>query len=259
MEIKKASTIYFSPTDSTKNVSLQILSGFDMPKEEIDLTSHTDLLEKTNFEYDEIVIFATAVHGGRVPAVFLEKLEEISGRNTPAVIVAVYGNRHYEDTLLELRDFLEKKGFIVIGGASIIAEHSIIRSVATERPNVEDVMEINQFIDQLKFKIDQNEDIIEMDIEVPGNNPYRIYSGVPLKPKASRKCDKCGDCAKLCPVEAISSKNPSKTNKDACISCMRCIKICKNSARGLNKIVLGGFEKTFYVKYAMPKDPEFFL
>lgn len=259
MEFNKASVVYFSPTDSTKNVALQVLAGFEMPTEVVDLTAHSNVLEKENYAYDEVAIFATAVHGGRVPTVFMNKLQSISGRNTPVVLIVTYGNRDYEDALLEMKDFVEKRGFIVIGAAAVIAEHSIMRSVATDRPNLDDVVEINNFTNQLLFKIEQGDDIVDMDVEVPGNFPYRIYSGVPLKPKASRKCDKCGECATLCPVEAISVANPSKTDKDTCISCLRCVKVCKNSARQLNRIVLGGLEKTFIVKYSAPRDAEFFL
>ncbi|MFI3227752.1 MAG: 4Fe-4S binding protein [Clostridia bacterium] len=259
MDINNASAIYFSPTESTKKTTLQVLSAFDTPKDEIDLTSFKSKLNKTSFAYDEIVIFGAAVHGGRVPAPFLEKLEEISGRNTPAVLVVTYGNRDYEDILLEMKDFIEKRGFIVIGAAAIIAQHSIIRSVAAERPDINDIVEINGFINKLLFKVNQFDDVIDMDVEVPGNFPYRIFSGVPLKPKANRMCDKCGKCVDLCPVNAINPQNPSKTDKKICISCMRCIKYCPNSARKLNRFALGGIEKTFVVKYSNPKDPEFFL
>ena len=47
-----------------------------------------------------------------------------------------------------------------------------------------------------------------------------------LKPKSDKKCESCGICAKLCPVNAIPLDDPKETNSEKCISCMRCISIC---------------------------------
>lgn len=259
MEINNATGVYFSPTKSTKKITLQVLNGLEMPKKEVDLTNHDNFLEKNMYTYDEMVVFGTPTFGGRVPVPFLEKLEKIQGRNTPAVLVVTYGNRAYDDILLELKDFVEKRGFIVIAVAAIIAEHNIMRIVATNRPDKDDISKIDEFIEQVKFKIEHGEDIVEMDVEVPGRFPYREFSGIPFKPKTLKTCDKCGKCIEMCPVGAINVKKPTKINKKVCISCMRCIRLCPNSARKLSGVVLGTFEKNFAVKYSTPKTPEFFI
>ena len=40
-------------------------------------------------------------------------------------MIAVYGNRDYDDTLLEMKDILTERGFTVIAGLAAIAQHSI--------------------------------------------------------------------------------------------------------------------------------------
>ena len=72
------------------------------------------------------------------------------------------------------------------------------------------------------------------DFFVPGKIPYKDYSGVPLKPKASKACNHCGICAQKCPVKEIPKKRPSYTDESKCISCMRCVGICPHKARKLN-------------------------
>ena len=44
-----------------------------------------------------------------------------------------------------------------------------------------------------------------------------------------RKCKKCGLCAKLCPVKAITMKEYPKF-KENCQLCMRCISFCPHRA-----------------------------
>lgn len=39
-------------------------------------------------------------------------------------------------------------------------------------------------------------------------------------------------------VGAIARLNPSETDKETCISCMRCISVCPQKARGVNNIML---------------------
>lgn len=73
---------------------------------------------------------------------------------------------------------------------------------------------------------------------LPGNRPYRKYGGVPMKPQAGKKCTRCGVCAAECPVGAIFTDDPSKTNAEICISCMRCIAVCPQNARSNSKALL---------------------
>ena len=69
------------------------------------------------------------------------------------------------------------------------------------------------------------------EIQVKGNADYKIYNGVPLKPRAGKKCTQCGKCAALCPTNAIPQENPRMTDESQCISCMRCIAVCPQNAR----------------------------
>lgn len=127
-----------------------------------------------------------------------------------------------------------------VAAIAAIAEHSIMRQYAAGRPDLADEKEIQQFAETIWTKIRNGEALSE--VKVPGNENYREYHGVPLKPKAGGTCNQCGACAAQCPVGAIDSKNPKNTDKDKCISCMRCLSVCPKHARKLNELML----MTFY-------------
>ena len=53
-------------------------------------------------------VIAVPSYGGRVPQVAVDRISEIKGNGAKAVLLCVYGNRAYEDTLTELEDSAEK-------------------------------------------------------------------------------------------------------------------------------------------------------
>ena len=60
------------------------------------------------------------VYGGFIPQVCAHMEKNLKGDYTPAVIAAVYGNRHYDDALLQMKDILTEQGFVVkIGRAHV--------------------------------------------------------------------------------------------------------------------------------------------
>ena len=49
------------------------------------------------------------VYAGRVPALAVERLKGIKTSGVKCVIVAVYGNRAYEDALVEMQDIATER------------------------------------------------------------------------------------------------------------------------------------------------------
>ena len=56
---------------------------------------------------------------------------------------------------------------------------------------------------------------------------------MPAVPVNGSGCTGCGLCAGLCPSGAISKENPSVTDPEKCILCLRCTTICPQQARSL--------------------------
>ena len=156
----------------------------------------------------------------------------VKADGTKAILVAVFGNRAIDDTLLELQDVLEASGFVCIAGMEAVAEHSLMHQFGTGRPDRQDEKELLEFATKIMESVE-----IQRTPKFPGNRPYREYGGVPLKPVANGKCTSCDLCAKECPTGAIPLNNPKLTDKDKCISCMHCVAVCPKKARNCSKFV----------------------
>ncbi len=248
--------IVFSCAGTTRKIADQIASSLDSK-----IIVH-DLLSKNfsglSVENERSLVFiAVPVWGGRVPALAAEKLRQIRSCGQRAVVSVVYGNRDYDDALLELCDIATEQGFKVVSAAAFVAEHCIFPSVAADRPDMSDQAAISRFIHETKdlLKIGATLDLAK----VKGSRPYKRYGGVPLHPKTDKEaCGRCSICVASCPMDAIDPET-LVTDPDKCISCCRCIAVCGNDARKFDgpiyKTVRFGFEKMC----AKRREPELFV
>lgn len=244
--------ITFSPTGGTKKCA-GLLSAAWSEKTEIDLMKRQDDFAEYTFTAKDICLVAVPSFGGRVPAVATERLSRMQGGGAKAILVAVYGNRAYEDTLAELEDTLKERGFVPVGGAAVVAEHSIMREFAAGRPDADDAIQLKEWSEKLKGKAEKGGEIT-----FPGNRPYKKYGAIPMTPKA-KTCQMCGKCAGVCPVGAISAEKPNETIGEKCITCMACVAACPMQARSVNPVALAGAKAMLKKALSGRKENELFL
>lgn len=225
--------ITFSPTGGTGKVADIITEEWEGPVTHIDLSDAETDCSKVKLGQGDVALIAVPSYGGRVPELSAKRLMKINGNQAKCVIVCVYGNRAYEDTLVELQDIVESRGFRVIAAISAIAEHSIIHQYAAGRPDEKDAEELRGFAKKIYRKFIDDESSAST-FEVPGSRPYRKAGGAGLVPKATKECVGCGLCAKNCPAQAISRESLKTADSKKCISCMRCVVGCPQSARKVN-------------------------
>lgn len=259
MEIKQTTLVYFSATRTTKKVAKLIADTVGGNCTEYDITQQ-QFDKELLLNNQELLIIAMPVYSGRIPATTIDTLKKIKGDGTPAIIVCVYGNRDYDDALLELKELVEENNFKVISAGAFIAQHSIFPKVGTNRPDSADVEQIKAFTLKSEAILKSIADTQSLsEVSVKGNKPYKVPKSIPLHPHASRKCNKCGACAKLCPVQAISEENPQKTNNKVCISCARCIVSCAQNARSFKGILYFLAGKKFTKSYAVRREPDVYF
>jgi len=250
--------VYFSPAGTTKAVVDEISKAFFGQKNEFNLM-WDPLDEETIITSSTLAIVAMPVFSGRIPALCAEKLANLKGKNTPAVAVVTYGNREYEDALLELKNILEGNGFVLLGAAAVATQHSIYPQVGTGRPDAQDRRAITTFARQCAKKLQGFPDTPLPPIEVKGNFPYREYKVAPIKPTVNDNCTLCGICAAICPVGAIPPENPKTKIDDLCMTCTACIAVCQEKAQGFFTQEYAEYGIKFAEKNSARKEPEFFV
>lgn len=184
-------------------------------------------------------------------------IRKLKGNGAKAIIAAIYGNRAFEDALLEMKDNMQEAGFSCVAGVAALAEHSIARQFAAGRPDADDKKQLTLFAEKIKKELVK--ECSEKDLYIPGNNPYKEYKVMPMMPQAGESCTKCGLCAKKCPTGAISKDDFKVTDPALCISCMRCVAVCPEKARTLNPAMLVGLTEKLGKVAADRKENELFL
>ncbi len=266
MDIKSVKSVYFSPTGTTESVINSITDGLEFKDTElINLTKLSARKKSLKTTADQLLIVAVPVYMGRVPDLLNQWLNSIEADNTPAVCVVVYGNRVYEDALLELKDIVAKRGCLPIAGAAYIGEHSfssVETPVAANRPDGNDLEHAFKFGSKVRAKLDSITSISTEDIvNVPGVRPYggitKLWDVDFIA--VSDLCSQCGICAQICPVGAINEKDSTSIDHIKCISCCACIKKCPLKARSIKPGPVQDASNRLTTLFSEPKQPENFI
>lgn len=253
--------IYFSPTHTSAKIVHEVVEGIGA-KEFIESDITCEMLPDEELLEDELVLVAVPVYGGRVPDVAAERLAKFHGNQTPVVPIVVYGNRDYDDALLELTDLLRTQGFRPFAAAAFIGEHSFSRPatpIAEGRPDEDDHRKAVEFGRQIRDKFNLAADSRQLsEPKVKGHFPYKEkMPSQPMAPTTNVElCTMCGHCLAICPVEAISVVDGEMySDPQRCIKCSACVKECPEGARTLDSPFAAILHKNFSAR----KEPEIFL
>ena len=242
--ITRICSCYFSATGNTECVVKALVENLS-EKLGIDKIKHYNFTPKmmrdTMPEYGEgdLVIFANPVYAGRVPNLLLPFLKQIKGAGALGIPVVTYGNRNFDDALIELANLMKDGGIKIVAGGAFIGEHSFSTILGKGRPDVNDLKIVVEFAGKLADKLNRQD---YSEVTVPGNDPIRPYytprdrnenpiNILKVKPKTNKKiCIDCKICAKLCPLQAIDYNDVSNV-PGKCMKCCACEKKCPTGAK----------------------------
>ncbi|NFG27999.1 4Fe-4S dicluster domain-containing protein [Clostridium botulinum] len=260
---KNLKILYFSPTDGTKKIIKTIASSINSNYEEFDITLAKNRVKNIEFSHNDLVIIGTPTYAGRFPKLLISYLDKIIANSTLAVFVTTYGNRDYEDALLEQYDIFTSKGFIALGAATFITEHSSTDKLATGRPNIDDLKVASNFAANLLKRLNTLNSLSDLNtLSLPGNRPYVVKNIAmpPLTPETNEKCITCGICEKHCPTSAIDFSDCKTIDPGKCIKCNSCVKRCPFNAKSITHDAYKNMQNMLISNFAdKPRNPELFL
>jgi len=263
MDISAIKTIFFSPTQTSQKIAKAIGEGFqtNQPIQDINLTLPGQS-QKVTVDSDELAIIAVPVYAGRVAPIAKERLQMVSGNNSPAILVVLYGNREFEDALVELKEIAEAQSFTVVAASAFIGEHSFATAdlpIANDRPDASDLSIAQDLGAKTVQKLTENQTVEP--VSVPGNVPYK--DGMPNLPFTpivdTESCTQCEECLAVCPTGAIQLKSTIEITPGICTFCCACLKSCPISCISLVNTPMAEKAVALHNNCQVRKEPELFL
>ena len=140
---------YFSPTGGTKRAVSMFAEAMGGTFTNVDLTNYEVRQQPISLTPSDLLIVGVPVYGGRLPAVD-DLLDCFAGDHTPCIVCACFGNRDFDDALLELSDEMTARGFDVIAGCALVIPHVYSDRLGAFRPDEADQAEITAFAEQVR-------------------------------------------------------------------------------------------------------------
>ena len=245
MKIERVWAVFFSPAKSTEKITVTAAASAakEAGLEEIhflDMTRPVSRMGEAIFGPGDLVVMGTPTYAGRVPNKIMPFIKEkIHGKGAFGAAVVTYGNRSFDDSLMELSLLMKENGFTLLGGGAFVCRHAFAETLAPGRPDASDLDKARRLGALLAEKAAAGDLSAP---ELPGNNPVGPYyvpkgtDGQPAvflkaKPVTDRsRCTGCGLCEERCPMGSIKAQDNFEVT-GICIKCQACIVSCPARAK----------------------------
>ena len=225
---RKLTVAYFSPTGGTRRAAEMLAGLLSQNPQYLDLTRRKFRKQTRRFTDKDLLLAAAPVYGGQLPQLKEALFTNFRGNHTPCILMAAYGNRHYEHTLAQMQDILEARGFYCIGAIAPVIPHIYSEKLGAGRPDAEDQKLFRRFAVTIKKRLEEN---FQEHLELPGNPKPEPKVLKPVQQFFDPdKCTGCQSCVQKCPAAAID-KDSHRILENLCVHCLRCEQACPTGAR----------------------------
>jgi ferredoxin/flavodoxin len=251
-KIQKAFIVYCSPAGTTRHVSQIIARKLQEMKIEVvecDLSkkfSETAVITKINRIKDNACLFvgSPVYVSHAIPPVmnFIARLPKNS--QMPAVPFVTWGGATSGVALYEMGKALAEKNMNVVGGAKILALHSMMWQMKDplghNHPDEKDDEMIREMTTGIMKKLStgSNGSInlsalayypAEIAAEMEKTTLKKAKTLMPKRKVDEDACTECKECSSACPTDSISF-NPYPEFEKNCIFCFNCVRVCPEDA-----------------------------
>lgn len=248
--MKNITVACFSPSGGTKRAAELLAGMLGEVKQWRDLTDPKQ--RAVGLDEKDLLLLALPVYAGQIPAVD-GLLDELSGQNTPCILLAAYGNRRYDDALAQMRGKLQENGFCCVGGAAVVTPHIFAPELGAGRPDVQDCALLADFACRIREKLAEG---VQREVGMPGLADPEPKKAVPVPKSRDREtCVRCGLCARRCPTGAMDTQS-LEWDMARCISCMACVCACPKGALSFDAAPL---RERLTANFSRPRAVELFL
>lgn len=237
--------VFFSPAGGTRTVTEYIgeetayLLGVPLKRADFTLPVFREC-GSFRFGKEDLVVFGMPTYAGRIPNKALPFVRGLfTGEGTPALALVTFGNRSYDSSLTELTGVLGERGFAVFGAGAFVCRHVFSDRIAAGRPDGDDFPLMKDFAARAVRRLSEGDLKAPLIRDGAPVGPYYVplrEDGKPAgflkaKPRLDpERCLRCGDCARYCPMGAISPEDPEEV-PGTCVKCQACLIRCPAGAR----------------------------
>jgi ferredoxin len=233
----KIISVFFSPTNSTRQYVQTVTSNMDAKIQTVDITlpKHREQPVLIN---DELIILGFPVYGMRIPKPALDYFSRLNGNGNPLAVILVYGNIDTGIVFKQVERMASEQNFHLVGVSCFVAQHAYSTDeypVAAGRPTSEDLACAQRFGEKLASKIEAGiffAPVLDHTL-IPTAIVKAPYSGTRrllVQPNVNRSlCNHCNRCIKQCPAGAI--KDDLQIIEGKCLRCLSCVRNCPTGAR----------------------------